>query len=135
MWNCLLCGGNREGWGCLRTLPWQQGQTRPPATAARTPGRDERLQGQACPTSRLVPPQLCQALCSPAGQSQAAHLQVEAGVLHHPLCQCGNVDTSIALPCEEEIVLGVLREEPEEVLQCQVVVVSNLQRAGGTVRW
>lgn len=82
-----------------------------------------------------APLKLCQALCSLAGQSQAAHLQVEAGVLHHPLCQCGDVDPSIALPREEEIVLGVLREEPEEVLQCQVIVVSNLQGEGGMVRW
>lgn len=63
-------------------------------------------------------------------ESPAAHLQVEARVLHHPLCQCGDVDPPIALPCEEEIVLGVLGEEPEEILQRQVVVASDLQGGG-----
>lgn len=60
-------------------------------------------------------------------QSPTAHLQVEAGVLHHPLSQRGDVDSPVALPREVEIVLAVLGEEPEKVLQRQVVVVSNLQ--------
>lgn len=65
------------------------------------------------------------------GLPQAArpcpHLEVKAGVLHHPLCQSGDVDAAVALPCEEEVVLGVLREEPQELLQRQVVVVCDLQ--------
>lgn len=123
------------GLGVPEDTPLAAGTDTSTSSCCQNPRRDERLQGQACPTSRLVPPRLCQALCSPAGQSQAAHLQVEAGVLHHPLCQCGNVDPSITLPCEEKIILGVLGEEPEEVLQCQVVVMSNLQGEGGMVRW
>lgn len=74
----------------------------------------------------------CQALWLPGlaqgwRQSPAAHLQVETGVLHHPLRQRGDIDPPIALPREEEIVLGVLGEEPEEILQRQVVVVSDLK--------
>lgn len=74
-------------------------------------------------------------LLAQSGSGRApSHLQVEAGVLHHPLCQCGDVDAPIALPGEIKIILGVLRVEPQEIFQCQVVVVSDLQAGGGGVR-
>lgn len=80
--------------------------------------------------SEAVPSPLLHGSAQGRWQSPDAHLQVEAGVLHHPLCQRGDVDPPIALPCEEEIIFGVLGEEPEEILQRQVVVASNLEAGG-----
>lgn len=59
--------------------------------------------------------------------TDTTHLQVEAVVLHHSLCERWDVDSSITLSSQKELILGELRKEPEELLQSQVVVHGHLQ--------
>ena len=59
--------------------------------------------------------------------SSTAHLQVQAVVLHHPLSERRDVDPSVALSGQEELILGELREQLEELFESQVVVHGHLQ--------
>ena len=54
------------------------------------------------------------------------YLQVDAVVLHDSLSQGGDVDPSVALSSQVELILAVLWEEPEELLQRQIVVHGHL---------
>lgn len=47
----------------------------------------------------------------------AAYLEVKLIVLHHPLSQRRNVDSSITFSCEEQLVLAVFGEQLKELLQ------------------
>lgn len=62
--------------------------------------------------------------------SACADLQVEAGVLHDSLGQCGDVDPSVTLPRQEELLPSMLWEQPQELLQGQVVVQGHLGGEG-----
>ena len=54
------------------------------------------------------------------------YLQVDDVVLHDSLSQGGDVDPSVALSSQVELILAVLWEEPEELLQRQIVVHRHL---------
>lgn len=57
-------------------------------------------------------------------------LQVEAGVLHDSLGQRGDVDPAVTLPRQEELLPSVFWEQPQELLQGQVVVQRHLSGEG-----
>lgn len=61
----------------------------------------------------------------------ALYLKVHAGILHDQHCQGGDVNASIALSCQEKLIVLVLREEAEEILKGLIITLGDLRKA----RW
>lgn len=75
-------------------------------------------------TSRLWPQ------IAPRPPAAVLYLKVHVGVLHDQHSQGRDVDTGIALSCQEELIVLVLREEAEEILKGLEITLGNLETAG-----
>ena len=61
----------------------------------------------------------------------ALYLKVHAGILHDQHCQGGDVNAGIALSCQEELIVLVLREEAEKILKGLKITLGDLGKRGG----